>query len=170
MRLFSGKVKPLSEEITKALVQGKAIEAEQPGEVTKDLESVFNGFLQAEREVNERAKKLQEIRNLPPAEMGRLRRLAADERGIKLGDDMFDYLLDQCIEMLLHSSSVDEVFAEDHELRRQMRPVLRKYLELEDTLDTEVRGKLKHMKEGSQSWEVEYQRVMNEIQRRKGLV
>jgi hypothetical protein len=78
-------------------------------------------------------------------------------------------LLDQCIEMLMHSGSVDEVFGEDHELRRAMRPTLRKYLDLDEALETEVRGKLKHVKEGSQTWEIEYQRVMSEIQRRKGL-
>ena len=36
----------------------------------------------------------------------------ADVRRL-VGDEMFDYLLDQCIEMLLHSNNVEEVFAED---------------------------------------------------------
>ena len=88
---------------------------------------------------------------------------------IKIGDDLLDYLLDQLIEMLMHSGNVDEVFGEDHDLRRRMRPVLRKYLEMDEALDGEVRGKLKHVQEGTSTWEIEYQRLMGEIQRRKGL-
>jgi len=32
-----------------------------------------------------------------------------------------------------------------------------------------VRGKLKHMEEGTRTWEVEYARIMEDIRRRKGL-
>ena len=170
MRLYRGKVKPLSDELVKALVSAKAIETERRDEVTKDLESVFTAYLQADKEASERAKHLLEVRNLPQAEFGRVKKAAAEQRGIKTGEEMFDYLLDQCIEMLMHSANVEEVFAEDHELRRQMRPVMRKYLDLDEALDAEVRGKLKHMSEGTQTWEIEYQRVMSEIQRRKGMV
>ena len=170
MRLFSGKIKPLSEELTSVLVSNKSIEVENKAEVVRDLEAVFNSYLSADKAATDRAKELMEIRHLPQSEFGRLRKLAADQAGIKVGDEMFDYLLDQCIEMLMHSSNVAEVFAEDHELRRHMRPALRKYLEIDQAVEAEVRGKLKHVTEGSQTWEIEYQRVMADIQRRKGLV
>lgn len=170
MRLYSGKVKPLSDELVKALVAAKAIETESNAEVTKDLESVFTAYLTADKEAADRAKHLMEVRNLPQTDFGRLKKSAAEQKGIKTGEDMFDYLLDQCIEMLMHSSNVEEVFGEDHDLRRTMRPVLRKYLELDEALDQEVRGKLKHVSEGTQTWEIEYQRVMSDIQRRKGMV
>jgi hypothetical protein len=170
MRLFSGKITPLSEEIVKALSDNRDIECESRKEVQRDLESVFSQYVEAERDVMEKAKGLLESRGMPPSEMGRVRRLCADQKGIKIGDDMLDYLLDQCIEMLMHSNNVDEVFVEDHDLRRRMRPVLKKYLEVDEALDTEVRNQLKHMKEGSRTWEVEYRRIMSDIQRRKGLV
>ena len=86
------------------------------------------------------------------------------------GEDLLDFLLDQLIEMLMHSANVDEVFGEDHTLRRRMRPVLKKHLDIEDELDTEVRSKLRHVQEGSRTWEIEYKRLMGDIQRRKGLV
>ncbi|MCC6555958.1 MAG: DUF507 family protein [Polyangiaceae bacterium] len=170
MRLFSGKIAPLSEEIVRALVENRDIECESRKEVATDLESVFASYLQAEREATERAKDLLQSRGLPQSELGRLRRLAADQKGIKVGDEMLDYLLDQLIEMLMHSGNVDEVFVEDHDLRRRMRPILRKHLDVDEALDTEVRSKLRHVQEGSRTWEVEYQRVMGDIQRRKGLV
>jgi hypothetical protein len=169
MRLYSGKVAALSEEIVKALVEGKDIECESRQEVQRDVESVFGSYLSLEREALDKAKELVESRSLPQSEFARMKKLAAEQRGIKVGDEMLDYLLDQLIEMLMHSNNVEEVFAEDHALRRRMRPVLRKYLELDEALEAEVRGQLKHVQEGSRTWEVEYQRVMGEIQRRRGV-
>jgi uncharacterized protein len=169
MRLYSGKITPLSEELVKALVDNKDIETEAKKEVVLDLESVFTGYLRLEKEATDKAKDLLTARALPQSEFTRLRKLAAEQKGIKVGDEMLDYLLDQLIEMLMHSGNVDEVFGEDHDLRRRMRPVLRKYLELDEQLEGEVRGKLKHVQEGTRTWEVEYQRLMGEIQRRKGL-
>jgi hypothetical protein len=69
----------------------------------------------------------------------------------------------------MHSANVDEVFAEDVELRRKMREPLRRQAALEEELQAEVRGRLKHVKEGSTMWEIEYRRMMEEIKRRKGL-
>lgn len=169
MRLYSGKVKELGEELARGLVDGGDIETESRAEVAKDLESVLSAYIQAERDVNDRAKEIVQNRSLPASEMGRIRRLAAEQRGIKIGDDMLDYLLDQLIEMLMHSGNVEEVFAQDHDLRRRMRPVLRKHLEVEEAVEAEVRSRLKHVQEGTRTWEIEYQRVMGDIQRRKGL-
>jgi hypothetical protein len=170
MRLYSAKITPLSDELVKALVEHKDIECESRKEVVGDLESVFTNYLRLEREASDRAKDMLQQRGMPPSELPRLRKLAAEQKGIKVGDDLLDFLLDQLIEMLMHSGNVDEVFVEDHDLRRRMRPVLRKYLELDEALDVEVRGKLKHVQEGTRTWEVEYQRLMGDIQRRKGLV
>ena len=75
-------------------------------------------YLSDEREVNERAKDILSARQ-GPTDFDRVRALAADEKGIKVGDDTLDYLLDQVVEMLMHSNNVDEVFVEDLELRRQ---------------------------------------------------
>ena len=170
MRLFSGKVTPLSEELVKTLADNHDIECERRKEVVLDLESVFTTYLRLDKEASDKAKDMMTARSLPPSELPRLRKLASEQKGIKVGDELLDYLLDQLIEMLMHSNNVDEVFGEDHDLRRRMRPVLRKYLELDEALDGEVRGKLKHVQEGTRTWEVEYQRLMGDIQRRKGLV
>lgn len=169
MRLFSGKIAALSDEIVKSLVDNAEIECESKKEVARDVESVFASYIQTEHEVNEKTKTLLQDRGLPQSEFNRVKRLTAEQKGIKVGEEMMDYLLDQLIEMLMHSSNVDEVFAEDHALRRRMRPVLKKYLDVDEALDAEVRGKIKHVQEGSRTWEIEYQRVMGDIQRRKGL-
>ena len=119
--------------------------------------------------LSERARDLMAERNLPPSELGRTRRLVADQRKIKIGDEAIDYLLDQLLEMLMHSNNVDEVYAEDYELRRRMREPLRRQEVEEESLQQEVRSKLKHVQEGTALWEVEYRRMMEDIKRRKGL-
>ena len=169
MRLFSGKVTPIASELVKALVAAKDIEAEAPREVELDVAAVLNSYVKSEQEATETAKEYLQKHSLPGSEFPRVRKLSAEQKGIKIGEDTLDYLLDQVVEMLLHSTHVDEVFAEDHVLRKRMTPVFKKHMAVDEELEREVRGQLKHDKEGTSTWEVEYQRVMAEIKRRKGL-
>jgi hypothetical protein len=169
MRLHSAKVSQVASEILKALLSDGDIETESPKEVQLDVEAVLNQYVKDEQEVSERAKELLASRGLPQSEYAKLRRLVADERKIKLGDEAVDYLLDQLVEMLMHSQNVDEIYAEDVELRLKMREPLRKQAADELELQAEVRARLKHVQEGTSMWEVEYRRMMDDIKRRKGL-
>jgi hypothetical protein len=169
MRLHAPRLPQIASEMLKALVDAKDIECESPDEVKKDIEAVLAQYMRDEQEISDRARDLAAQRGLPPTEAARLKRLVAEERKIKIGDDAIDYLLDQLVEMLMHSNNVDEVFAEDYELRRKMREPLRKQAAEEEDLQQEVRGRLKHVQEGSALWEVEYRRMMEDIKRRKGL-
>jgi len=169
MRLYSGKVGTIAAEVTKALVSDKQIETEAPREVELDVASVLTNYVRLEQEASDQARDYQQRQSLPPGEIGRLKRAAAEKKGIKTGEDTLDFLLNQVVEMLLHSANVDEVFAQDHELRRTMTPIFKRHMSADDELDREVRGQLKHVREGTSTWEVEYQRMREEIKRRKGL-
>jgi len=169
MRLHGPRVPQIAGEMVTALVKGKDIETESPNEVKADIEAVLTQYVRDEQAVGERAKEMMAARGLSQNEYPRLRKLVADEKRIKLGDDAIDYLLDQLVEMLMHSSNVEEVFSEDYELRRKMRDPLRRQLAEEQALEQEIRGQLKHVQEGSGLWEVEYRRMAEEIKRRKGL-
>ena len=169
MRLHAAKVPQIAAEMVQALVESGDIEAESPDEVKADIESVLKQYVRDEQEISDRARDLAAQRGLPPTEIARMRRLVADEKKVKIGDDAIDYLLDQLVEMLMHSNNVDEVFAEDYELRKKMREPLRRQAAEEEELQQEVRAKLKHVEEGSALWEVEYRRMMEDIKRRKGL-
>ncbi len=169
MRLHGPRVPQSAHEMVTALVKGKDIETESPNEVQADIEAVLNQYVQDEKNVQERARDMIAARGLSQNELPRIRKLVADEKHIKLGDDAIDYLLDQLVEMLMHSANVDEVFSEDYELRRKMRDPLRKQLAEEQALEAEVRGHLRHVQEGTGLWEVEYRRMMEDIKRRKGL-
>ena len=169
MRLHGPRVPQIAQEMMTALVKGKDIETESPKEVQADIEAVLNQYVRDEQAVQEKAKDMMAARGLSQNEYARVRKLVADEKHIKLGDDAIDYLLDQLVEMLMHSANVDEGFSEDYELRRKMRDPLRKQLAEEQALEQEIRGHLKHVQEGTGLWEVEYRRMMEDIKRRKGL-
>ena len=169
MRLYSGKVSPIATEVVRALVASKDIEAESPKEVEADVASVLNQYLSIEREVNDRAKDILERTGRPQSEFNRVRELTAAEKGIKLGDDTLDYLLDQVVEIFHHSNNVDEIYAEDVELRRKMAPVFKRHMAVDAALDGEVRAQMKHLKEGSRDWDIEYARVTEQVKRKKGL-
>jgi len=169
MRLYSGKVGPIAAEIVRALLDAQDIEAARPTEVQADVESVLQQYIRTEKEASDKARDAVQARGLPATDVGRMRKLAAEQMGIKIGDESIDYLLDQILEILMHSANVDEIFAADVELRRKMAPVLKRHMAVDEDLEREVRGKLKHVEEGSRTWEIEYTRMMEDIRRRKGL-
>jgi hypothetical protein len=169
MRLYSGKVSAIATEVVRALLASKDVEAENPKEVEADIAAVLNQYLSDEREVNERAKDVLERTGKPQTEFQRVRALVASEKGIKVGDETLDYLLDQVVEMLMHSGNVDEVYVEDVELRRRMAPVFKKHMAVDSSLDADVRAQLKHVREGTRDWEIEYAKVLEQVKRRRGL-
>lgn len=169
MRLHSAKVPQIAAEMVGALLSDGDVESDSPKEVGLDIAAVLNQYIRDEQEVSEQAKSMLAARSLGQSEYSRMRKLVAEERKIKLGEDAIDYLLDQLVEMLMHSANVDEIFAEDYVLRRKMRDPLRRQFTEDEEIEAQVRGQLKHVQEGTSVWEVEYRRMMEEIKRRKGL-
>jgi len=169
MRLYSGKVGPIASEIVRTLTEAGDIESGHLNEVQLDIESVLNTYLRTEKEASDKAKDLMQSRGLNTTEFARMKKLAAEQKGIKIGDETIDYLLDQILEILMHSHNVDEIFSEDVEMRRKMAPILKRHMAVEEELEKEVRGRLKHVEEGTRTWEIEYARIMEDIRRRKGV-
>jgi hypothetical protein len=170
MRLFSGKIPTISEEIVRTLSAEGDIECPQPNEVMLDIESVLKEYLRYERSVSDEAKNRLESRGLPYAQLGKLKSQVAKEKGAPQADDVLPYLLDQILNILFHSNNVEEIFAEDSQLRIKITPILRKHMDVGGELDEEVRSKIKNLQEGTASFEIEYQRIMGEMKRKKGLV
>jgi hypothetical protein len=169
MRLYTGKIPTIATEVVRVLLAAGDIESGSPRQVEADVAAVLTQYLGDEREVNDRAKDVLERTGKPQSEYSRVRQLVAEEKGIKVGDEALDYLLDQVVEMLMHSNHVDEVYVEDVELRRKMAVVFKKHMAADSALDSEVRAQLKHVKEGTRQWEVEYARVLDQVRRVKGL-
>lgn len=169
MRLFSGKVSAIADEVVRTLVADGDIEAERPNEVVLDVESVLKEYLRYDRELSEEAKNRLEVRGLPYGQLGKMKNQVAKEKGAPQSDDVLPYLLEQILNILFHSTNVDEIFAEDADLRRKITVILRKHMDVGGELDEEVRSKIKNLQEGTASFEIEYQRIMADLKRKKGL-
>lgn len=172
MRLYASKAQPIATEVVRALVSNKDIEVEDAGaqgEVVKDVESVLRSYLDTERIVDEKTRELLQRTGRGTGEFGKVRQQIAEHHGIKVGDEALDYLLDQVVSMLMHSHHVDEVFAEDVDLRRRMTPIFKKHMGVDSDVDAEVRAQIKHVKEGTAQWDIEYARVLEGVKRRRGI-
>ena len=169
MRLYGAKVSPIAQEVVRSLVGSKDIETEAQREVIADIEAVLKSFLETEKLVDDKTRDLLQRTGRGPTEFQRVRQQIAEHHGIKVGDEALDYLLDQVVEMLLHSTHVEEVYSEDIVLRRKMAPIFKKYMAADAELEAEVRGQLRHVKEGTAQWDVEYARVLEAVKRKRGL-
>jgi hypothetical protein len=169
MRLYGAKVSPLAQEVVRSLVTAKDIETDAQREVVADIEAVLKSYLDTEKIVDEKTRELLQRTGRGPTEFPRVRQQIAEHHGIKVGDDTLDYLLDQVVHMLMHSAHVEEVFAEDVELRRKMAPVFKRYMAADAELDAEVRAQLRHVKEGTAQWDIEHARVLESVKRKRGL-
>jgi hypothetical protein len=74
------------------------------------------------------------------------------------------------IEFLLISRNVEEVYAEDHALRKKVFQIFKKHLDVDDEIDREARARLKHLQEGTSAWDVEYQKTVELLRRSRGLI
>lgn len=172
MRLYAAKVSTIAQEVVRGLLASKHIEIEEPSaqrEVVADIESVLRSYLETERVVDDKTRELLQRTNRGTTEFSKVRQQIAEHHGIKVGDEMLDYLLDQVVEMLMHSNHVEEVFAEDVVLRRSMAPAFKKHLQADSDVDSEVRQQIRHVKEGSAQWDIEYARALEGVKRRRGL-
>lgn len=169
MRLFSGKIPVIAQEIVKSLTEGGDIEAPSPNEVIADLESVLKEHLRQERRVVDEAKNRMESRGLSYGELGKMKNQVARDMKIATGEDTLPYILEQILEILFHSANVEEIFSDDPVLRKKITTILRRHMDVEQELDKEVRGKIKNLEEGTAAFETEYARVMDQIKRNKRL-
>jgi len=171
MRLYPGKVTPIAQDMVTALCANGDIEvaAELVPEVVLDIESVLREYIRLDRDVTERAREKISKEGLEFTQLNKVKQKIAEERNFGVGDRAVEYLTKQIIEALFHSRHVDEVFAEDHMLRRALREVINRHTHVDDDLDQQVRNRIKNLQEGTQTWELEYQKVMGDLRRLKGL-
>ena len=73
------------------------------------------------------------------------------------------------LEGMMHSRNVEEVFAEDHEMRKKVQLTMIKYLGIDEEIDRDARSRLKNLREGSAEWEIEYEKIIGQLKRARGL-
>jgi hypothetical protein len=170
MRLYSGKVSTISEEIVRTLTADGDVETASDEEAVLDMESVLKEYLRFERSVTDEAKNRMEDRGLSYSNLGKIRSQVSRERGAPPSDEVLPYLMDQILNILFHSQNIEEIYSEDTDLRKKVTIILKRHMEdVGGELDVEVRSKIKNLEEGTATFEIEYQRVMDQMKRVKGL-
>jgi hypothetical protein len=167
MWLTRARLPALASGILRALVDPELIETSSREEVQADVLAVLEQYLRDEQDISSRARDLAAGRGGSATEQGRIKRELARKQGVGIGDEAVDYVLSQLVEMLMHSGSVEEIFAQDHELKLAMRNPLRAEQAAAEQVDEVVRKRMKNVDEGSSQWEVEYHRLREEVQRRR---
>jgi hypothetical protein len=169
MRLYSSKIPVIVDSLVRALVDSGDVETSEINEFKADVESILKEYLRANRDMTERAKDILENRGLPYSELYRIKRQLAEDQDFGIGDESVNWIANQLIEMFMRSTWVEEVYVEDSALRLKILEILRKYMQHDEDLDREVRKHLKHLDEGSSSFEIEYQKQLENVRRKHGL-
>ncbi len=169
MRLYSGKIGPIVDDLVRELTAQNDIEVEDEMEVRMDLEAVLKEYVRRERQLIDESKDRMQREGLGYSKLGKMRQRVAKEMGFPQQDETLPYMIDQLLNMLFHSANVAEIYADDVTLRKKMTPILRRHMEVETGLDAEVRSKIKNLQEGTAAFEVEYAKVMDQIKHKRGL-
>lgn len=169
MRLYASKIPTIVDAIFRTLVEGGDLEVSDRNEFKADLESILKEYLRANRELTERAKDTLEARGLPYSDLYRIRRRMAEDMDFGIGDEAPTWIANQLVELFMASNFVEEVFADDQDLRRGLRDLLKRHMQADEDLDREVRRHLKHLADGTESFEIEYQKQLEAIRRKHGL-
>ena len=169
MRIYSGKIPLMADDMVKTLLADGDIEIESEEEVRLDFEAVIKEYGRRDRQVLDEAKARMERGGLSYSMLGKIKSQVAKDLGFPPNDEQLPYLVGQLMETLFHSNNVLEVYGEDPALRKKITTVIKRHTNLDDDLDKEVRSKIKNLSEGTASFEIEYARVMDQIKRRKGL-
>ncbi|MGF1509360.1 MAG: DUF507 family protein [Myxococcota bacterium] len=171
MRLYRKIIPKIAKELVNRLRGDGDIEVDDQKleEAELDVAAILVEYCNAEDRLNQETKDALSRRGLSAERFGQVKKGLAEARGHKTGEEGLEFVINQMLEALMHSRNVEEVFAEDHEMRKKITETMRKYLGIDEEIDREARSRLKNMREGSVDWEVEYERLVGQLKRARGL-
>lgn len=171
MALYRKIIPKIARDIVRTLCSKEAIEVEDSrmSEAELDLAAVIVAHLDTEEEISQEASETLSRLGMPKDRFSQMKQRFAERRGVKIGEEGISYLLSQLLEALFASKNIEEIYAEDMELRKTLKECLDKATKVSDEVDKEARAKLKNVREGTPEWDIEYPRMIATIKRQKGL-
>ena len=170
MRLYPKLVPLIAREIIDRLAKEKDIEVEaiRMSDAELDMSAIMREYLANEERVNQATREALERRGYDFSKFNQVKREMSDVRGFKIGDDGIEFVINQMLEFLLISRNVEEVFSDDTQMRPKIMQIMKKHLDVDEEIDREARGRLKHLQEGTSAYEIEYQKTLEQIRRARG--
>lgn len=171
MKIYRKVIPKIAKDIIRSLLANKAIEVEDGhrDEAELDVAAVMVEYMNELDRITHDAHEAIQRHGLGIESLGRAKRSIADTRKIVVGEGAEEFVVDRLIAGLFESKNIEEVFAEDHEIRKMVRDAMNKYVGVDEELDREVRGRLKNLREGTAEWEVEYGRLIEQMRHTKSL-
>lgn len=169
MRLYAGKIDTIAAEVIQRLTADGDLEVSDPHEAQLDVASVLKEYIRVDRELTERAKDILQIRGLPHSHLFRTKKQLAEQKEFGLGEDAVTWIATQLLETFMQSRNVEEVFSDDAILRKKIKEIVSKHMQVEEELDQEVRQRLKNLQEGTGAWDIEYARIMDQVKQKHGI-
>ena len=172
MRLYPKVIPIIAREIIQRLSSEGDCEIEpmRVNDAEMDMAAIMREYLAAEERVNQATREALERRGYDYSKFNQVKREMADVRGFKTGDEGIEYVINQMLEFLLLSRNVEEVFSADNEMRAKVFQVMKKHLDIDEDIEREAKGRLKHLQEGTSAYEIEYQKTIEQIRRARGLI
>jgi hypothetical protein len=171
MRVYRKIIPKISKEIISTLKNDGDVEIDDQKleEAELDIAAILVEYCNAEDRLNQETRDALSRRGLSPDRFAQVKKGLADARQHKTGEEGLEYVINQMLEGLMHSRNIDEVYAEDHEMRRKVHQVMVKYLGIDEEIDREARSRLKNLREGSAEWDIEYEKIVGQLKRARGL-
>lgn len=171
MRLYRRVIPKIAREVVRTLNARGDIEVDEAAldEAELDLAAVMVEYCNLDDRLSQDAREAIQRRGLSAERFGQVKKGLADAKGFKIGEDGTEYVIEQMIQVLFASKNIEEIYAEDNDIRKFISEVLKKYLDIDEDIDREVRGRLKNLREGTQEWDVEYERTAGQIKRQRGI-
>ncbi len=169
MKLYSSRIAAIATEVIRTLKADGSIDVavEDVPEAELDVQGVLREYNRMDRDLTTKAR---ELADQGRGSFGRNKRHLAARNNFKIGDEAIDYVVDQLIEVFLHSHHVEEIYADDLALRKSLSDVIKKHVaDQEGQLDEKVRKRIKNLSEGGVAWDDEYDRVMSRLKREQDL-
>ena len=172
MRLYPKVIPAIAREIVQTLSAESDIEVEplRIADAEMVMAAIMKEYLANEERVNQATREALERRGYDHSKFNQVKREMADVRGFKMGDEGIEYVIGQMLEFLLISRNIEEVFSEDHPMRKKIFNIMKKHLDVDEEIDREARARIKHVQEGSTAWDIEYSKTVEMIRRAKGLI
>lgn len=132
-------------------------------ELRKDISGVLYNYLNTDQRLHNQAREQVERSGEDHSEIYNRKRALAKREDFGLGDDAPTFIITQLIEALLHSSSVEDIYASDVELRAVLLPELREAMSNQRNVSHEMAQRVRQITQIGNQWEDLYTLVKGRL-------
>ncbi len=165
MKIYRKVIPKIAKDSLRGLLAAQAIDVEdgRRDEAELDLAGVIVRYMNDVDQVTADAKDAITRHGLDTSQMFRVKESIAKTRKVPMGEAAIEYLLNGMVSALYDSRYIEEIYLEDNEVQKIIGSAMTKYLGVDAELDREVRGRLKNLREGTTEWELEYNRLIDQM-------